>query len=110
MSIASNTDLSSQPEYVFQKWIKAKTYCPLLWTSYKAIKVIRFVIGSEAIAFSEASDMAYVIKHDFRLMTNSYTPPSMTEDSLSLIDLLTKASSNTGKRLEIHLQSAQHFS
>lgn len=59
------------------------------------------------MAFADAFDMAYVIKHDLRLIRKSYVPLTTRTDSLPLFALFSKASSTIEKRLNIDLQTVQ---
>lgn len=52
--------------------------------------------------------MAYVTKYDLQMMIGLLIPLRMITDSLSLFDVLTKASTTTEKRLKIDLQTVQN--
>lgn len=65
----------------------------------KQKRINHSVLGSEIMAFVDAFDMAYIIKHDLHLMTKSYIPLFMMTYSLFLFDILTKASFTTEKTL-----------
>lgn len=70
--------------------------------------MFRRVLGSEGIAFADTPDMAYNIKYDVQLMTNAYILMSVMMDSLSLFNILTKASTTTKTRLKVDLESVQN--
>lgn len=56
------------------------------------------------MALADGFDMAYMIKHDLEKMTKTRIPLHILTDSLSLFDVITKASSTTEKRLMIDLK------
>ena len=80
---------------------------PLYWTSYKAERVTRSVLGSEVMAFADEFDMKYTIKYDIQSILNKVILLRMLTDSLSLFDVLTKATVTTEKRLMIDLQNVK---
>lgn len=80
---------------------------PLYWTSYKAKRVTRSVLGSEVMAFADAFDMAYTIKYNLQAMMRKGIPLTMLTDSLSLFHELTKATVTTEKGLMIDLQNVK---
>lgn len=55
------------------------------------------------MALADAFDMAVLIKHDLQAVLKSSIPITMIIDSLSLFEVITKASSTTGKRSMIDL-------
>ena len=62
------------------------------------------------MALADAFDMAYTIKFDLQAICHQQTPLTMYTDSLSLFDVLTKASMTTEKRLMIDIQCIKDFS
>ncbi len=106
-SFATNKDLSSQLGYFIFISDKNNLCQPIYWTSYKAKRVNRSVLGSETMAFADAFDMALVIKHDLQNIMGKVVPLSMFTDSLSLFDVLTRAKVTTERRLMIDLQTVK---
>ena len=102
-SFASNEDLSSQLGY-FIFLVDGTGNCqPLHWSSHKAKRVSRSVLGSEVLAFSDAFDMSYAIKHDLQALINQEKTFVMMTDSLSLFDIITKCTQTAEKMLLIDL-------
>ena len=67
----------------------------------------RSVLGSETMAFADAFDMAFVIKIDLERMLGNSIPISMVTDSLSLFDVVTRASVFAEKRLLIDIEAVK---
>ena len=59
------------------------------------------------MAFADAFDMSLVIKHDLQNIMGKVVPLSMFTDSLSLLDVLTRAKVTTERRLMIDLQTVK---
>lgn len=106
-SYATNADNSSQLGYIIFLADKSNNCQPLAWSSHKAKRVNRSVLGSEIMAFADAFDMAFVLKHDIEAMIKKTLPIVMITDSLSLFDVITRASSTTEKRLMIDIESVR---
>lgn len=102
-SFATNNDKTSQLGYIVFLTDHTRTCQLLHWSSHKAKRVSRSVLGSETMALADGFDVAYMIKHDLEKMTRSKLPLYILTDSLSLFDVITKASSTTEKRLMIDL-------
>jgi hypothetical protein len=63
-SYANNADGSSQLGYI-SFLVDANGTCQLLfWSSHKSRRVTRSVLGSETMAFADAFDTAYALKHN----------------------------------------------
>ena len=106
-SFATNEDKSSQLGYIIFL-VDALGNCqPVHWSSHKAKRVTRSVLGSEVLAFSDAFDMSYAIKHDLQALLNQEIPLVMMTDSLSLFDVITKCTQTAEKRLLIDLNIAK---
>lgn len=96
-SFAGNNDLSSQLGYVILLADK-NDYCQIIhWSSHKLKRVTRSVLGSKVMKFADGFDRAYAIKAEIQIMTNTKIPLRMYTDSLSMFDILTKATMPTGK-------------
>lgn len=112
-AFSDNADLSSQLGYIIFLADKSNNCQPLIWSSHKSKRVTRSVLGSEVMAFADGFDMAYSLKHDLQLILKKEMPLVMLTDSLSLFDIVTKASSTKEKRLAIDLacvnQAYQNF-
>lgn len=61
----------------------------------------RSVLGSETMALADGFDAAYAIRHDVEKMTGKRIPLSVYTDSLSLFDVITKATLTAERRLMI---------
>ena len=103
-SYANNSDSSSQLGYLIFLCDGSNLCQPLYWSSHKAKRVSRSVLGSETMAFADSVDMAFMIRHDIQKMMSIKIPILMFTDSLSLFDVITKASTTIEKRLMIDLE------
>jgi hypothetical protein len=102
-SYANNRDLSSQLGYIVFL-AEAKNNCqPLLFSSHKSRRVTRSVLGSE-LALADGFDVAYIFKHDIQRMAKRNVPITIFRESLSLFDVITKATVTTERRLMIDLE------
>jgi hypothetical protein len=61
------------------------------------------VLGSETMALADAFDMAYALKHNIETIIKQNVPIVILTDSLSLFDVITKATTTADKRLMIDL-------
>ena len=98
---ANNSDGSSQLRYIIYICDGSNLCQPLYWSSHKAKRVSGSVLGSETMAFADSFDMAFNLRHDIQRMMNIKIPIMMFTDSLSLFDVITKASTTVEKRLMI---------
>ena len=106
-SYASNYDASSKLGYIIFLADKNNSCQPLLWSSHKSKRVSRSVLGCETMAFADAFDVAFAIRHDLERMIGNKVPISMFTDSLSLFDVMTKATIKTEESLMIDLTVVQ---
>eukprot|EP00171_Calliarthron_tuberculosum_P001031 IDg1031t1 len=103
-SYANNPDGTSQLGYIIFLTDSSGKCQPLYWSSKKAKRVTRSVLASETMAFADAFDTAFILKHDLQRMINQSIPIIMITDSLSLFDVITKVSITAEKRLMIDLK------
>ena len=106
-SYGTNSDGTSQLGYIIFLADKFESCQPIFWTSYKSRRVSRSVLCSETMAFADAFDMAFAIRYDLSRMMNSHVPITALTDSLSLFDVITKATIPTEKRLMVDLQTVK---
>ena len=100
---ADNNDTSSQLGYIMFL-VDKYDYCqPLMWFSHKSKRVTKSVLGSEMMAFADGFDFSFSLKHDLQKILNQDVPLIMLTDSLSLFDVITKASTTREKRLLIDI-------
>jgi hypothetical protein len=100
-SFANSRDGTSQLGYVVFMMDKDKNCQLILWSSHKSKRVTRSVVGAETMALADAFDAAYSLKHDLQAMLGHEVPITIYTDSLSLFDVLTKATIPMEKRLMI---------
>lgn len=105
-AFGNNADFSSQLGYMIFLADKFNTCQPLMWSSHKSKRATRSVLGSEVMAFADGFDVAYSLKYDLEHMMQQKIPLVMLTDSLSLFDVITKASGTKEKRLAIDLACA----
>lgn len=73
------------------------------YSSAKARRVARSVLGSEIQAFTDEFDHAYTFKYDLEAMTRKHIPMKMLTDSKCLFDVTTKSSFTKERRLLIDI-------
>lgn len=100
-SYADNRDASSQLGYIVFLCDKSNTAQPIAWSSHKSKRATRSVLGSETMALADGFDAAYALRHDIERMTGKRIPLSVFTDSLSLFDVITKATLTAERRLMI---------
>jgi hypothetical protein len=106
-SYANNTDGTSQLGYIIFLCDASRACQPLFWSSKKWKRVTRSVLGSETMALADGFDVAFSICHDLQIITGKSIPIVILTDSLSLFDVLTKATAASEKRLMIDLAAAK---
>ena len=102
-SYADNKDGSSQLGYAIYLCDGSGKAQLIAWSSHKSRRVTRSVLGSETMALADGFDAGYAIRHDLERMTRRKIPISMFTDSLSLFDVVTKATITTERRLMIDI-------
>uniref|UniRef100_A0A7S0BSR8 Uncharacterized protein n=1 Tax=Rhodosorus marinus TaxID=101924 RepID=A0A7S0BSR8_9RHOD len=75
------------------------------WRSQKARRVTRSVLGAEVLAFVEALDEAYILRHLLNDLLGTCVPIEVYTDSKSIFDTVMKANVPQEKRLVIDLAS-----
>ena len=82
-SFASNADLSSQVGNIIFLADDSGTCQPIAWYSHKIKRVSRSVLGSEVLAFADAFDMTYLLKHDLQALIKQ----TVTAEKRLMIDV-----------------------
>ncbi len=72
------------------------------YASYR--RVVSSVLGAEIYSFADAFDKAFSIKHELESLVQRAVPLEMFTDSKSLLDVITKCSSTSERRLMIDIQ------
>ena len=106
-SFATNADGSSQLGYIIFLVDGSGKCQPISWSSHKAKRVTRSVLGSEVLALADAFDMAYALKHDIQALLSKEIPLVLITDSLSLFDVISKSTITAEKRLMIDLKATK---
>jgi hypothetical protein len=102
-SYANNADGSSQLGSILFLTDATGRFQPIFWSSNKSRRVTRSVLGSETMALADAFDTVYALKYDIEMIVIYKIPIVVLADSLSLFDVITKASTTAEKRLMIDL-------
>jgi hypothetical protein len=105
-SFANRSDKSSQIGYVICLTDSSKQCCILQFRSQKARRVVRSSTAGETLAFAEAFDAAFILKHDLTTMLNKQIPLLMLNDSESLFKTLTRSRYTTERRLLVDIAAA----
>jgi hypothetical protein len=102
-SFANNDDLTSQLGFIV--FLTDGTgRCNLVHaSSHKCRRVTRLILGGEVLAFADAFDYAFTLRHDLEHMLGRSIPLSMLTDSKSLFDVISKSSTTLERRLMIDI-------
>lgn len=106
-SFAGNDDLSSQLGFITLLCDKDDNTHILEYSSRKSKRVVRSILGGEVYAFADGFDRAFMIRHDLQMIYNMEIPLHILTDSLQMVDVITKASSKTERRLMIDIAAAR---
>ena len=106
-SFATNPDGTSQLGYIVLLCDERDLCAVLHYSSFKARRVTRSILGAEVYAFTDAFDCAFSFKHDLQKMLNKEIPLRMFTDSKCFFDVITKNSTMSEKRLLIDVQVAR---
>lgn len=79
----------------------------LHFSSYKARRATRSVLGAETYAIADAFDVGYTLAHDLSEILQVSITLVMSTDSKSLFSLITKDSLSTERRLMIDITSVR---
>lgn len=104
---ATNKEHFSQVKYVPFLKDGCNDFQWLFWSLYKAKRVNRSVSGGNFVVYANAFDMFYDINYNFQLITGYFILSTILTDSMSLFDILTKASFTTKKCSKINLLNVQ---
>lgn len=69
---------------------------------------MRSVLETALMALADAFDKAYIIKYDLQMLFNKQIPLTFYTDSMSICDVMTKASTTPEKRFMIDLKSVKN--
>eukprot|EP00171_Calliarthron_tuberculosum_P005221 IDg5221t1 len=82
--------------------------CSILhYSSYKSSRVTRSSMAGETLAFVDAFDQAYILRHDLDRILNQFIPVIMLTDSEILFKVLTRARCTTEKRLMVDISATR---
>jgi hypothetical protein len=106
-SFANRPDLSSQLGHiVFSSDATGK--CVLLtWSSHKACRTTRSSTDGEVLAFSNAFNSAFTLRHEIQLMLDQPIPILILTDSQGMLEVLTKSRHTVERRLKIDVLAAR---
>eukprot|EP00173_Palmaria_palmata_P005315 Plantae.Rhodophyta-Palmaria_palmata.ctg9188.p1 GENE.Plantae.Rhodophyta-Palmaria_palmata.ctg9188~~Plantae.Rhodophyta-Palmaria_palmata.ctg9188.p1 ORF type:complete len:200 (+),score=23.27 Plantae.Rhodophyta-Palmaria_palmata.ctg9188:260-859(+) len=102
---AGSVDLSSQLGFIILLADKHNRCQPIAWSSHKSKRVTRSITGAEKMALADAFDSAYLLKHDLQSMLGVSMPMAIFMDSLSVLEVLTKATMPREKRFAIDVEA-----
>lgn len=106
-SWANNEDGSSQIGYIIFLTDASGACQPITWSSHKSRRKIRSTLGRETMALADAFDVAYSLKHYMQRIKGKRVPITIFTDSLSLFDVISKATTTLEKRLMIDIASVR---
>ena len=106
-SFSNNADGSTQLGYLILLADKTGNANVLQFASYKAKRVVRSVLSGETIAFADAFDSSFTLRHDLQNIIGKEIRLTMLADSLSLFRVIVNSSVTTEKRLMIDIRAAR---
>ena len=107
-SFANNDDLSSQIGYIVFLSDNNENCSFLTYSPYKSERVCRSTMAAETMAFADAFDSAFILRHDLERAIGRKIPLLMLTDSQALFDVLTRAKYTSEKRLMIDIEVARN--
>lgn len=102
-SFAGNADLSSQVGYVVLLCDHTGASHILSYCSKKCKRVKRSAMAGEVCALFAALDEAFIIRHDLEALYQQRIPLNIFTDSKQALDVITRATDPTEKRLLIDI-------
>jgi Reverse transcriptase (RNA-dependent DNA polymerase) len=108
-AFACNRDLTSQLGFIVFL-VDSTMRCNIVhYSSKKARRVTRSVMGAEALAFCDALDFSYTLRHDLERMLQQNVPLSILTDSRQVFDIITQSSPTAERRLMIDVLIAREM-
>lgn len=95
LSFQNNRDYASQLGYIIVLADQSNRCAIIQYSSHKSKRVVRSSMAAETLAFSDAFDNAFIIKHDLQRMLGRALSLLMLTDSKILFDVLTRSKSST---------------
>ena len=105
-SFANNDDLSSQLGYICFLGDETERVIPIVFKSYKSRRVTRSPMAGEVIAFSDMFDVAGTMSEEVGFLMNRRIPVQLFTDSKSLLDVISKGSRTSEKRMMFDIAAA----
>lgn len=106
-SYATNTDGSSQVGCIVLLFDIPGLAHVLSFTSRKCRRVVRSIMAGEVYAFSAAFDEAFIIRYDLEQLYGCHFPINIFTDAKQLLDVVTKATHPTEKRLMVNIAAVR---
>jgi hypothetical protein len=99
-------DDSSQLGYIIVLADASDTCAIIHYSSHKSKRVTRSTMAAETLAFVDAFDNAYILRHELSRMVGRDLPLLMMIDSRTLFDVTTRSHYTTERRLMIGIAAA----
>lgn len=106
-SFATDYEKSSSLGYSIFLIDKSRKCKPNFWSSHKCRGAVGPVMKSELMAFVDGFELAYSLKHDFKVLYGNHIPLRMIDDCQQVFEVLTWATCTTEKRFNISPQTAK---
>lgn len=106
-SFVNNYDLSSQHGYVILLVNDTNQAAPIVFRSYKARRVTRYVMPGKIIAFSYKFNYAIDLTNELSQMLKKRIPLQLLTDSKCLFDVISKGSRTSEKRMILDTAAAR---
>jgi hypothetical protein len=104
-SLHNNQDHTSQIGFIILLMDRSARCCVLQFSSHKSRRVTRSSMAAEALAFADAFDHAFILKHDLQRILGREVPLLMLTDSKFLFDVITGNKYTTEKKLMADIAS-----
>jgi hypothetical protein len=101
------SDNASQLGYIIVLADASDTCAVLHFSSHKSKRVTRSTMAAETLAFVDAFDNAFILRHELSRMMGTNIPILMMTDSRALFDVITRARYTTERRLMVDIAAAR---
>ena len=106
-SFANNWDLTTQLGHIVLLVDGNGRAARISFNSYKARRVVRSAMPGEVIAFSDMFDVAVTLVQELCTINNRKVSLQLLTDSKSLLDVISKGSKTSEKRLMLDIAAAR---
>ncbi|CDF38174.1 unnamed protein product [Chondrus crispus] len=106
-SFNNREESRSQLGFIIVLADKSEKCAVLHYASYKSRRVARSSMGGEKLAFVDAFDCSFLLRHDISRMLGRHIPLIMLTDSKILFDVLTRSRYTSERRLMVDISASR---